>query len=250
MKLSEFYDHVVLRDLLEYTAPGIIVLVGAGAALEIANFAFGYGLKVTHFASAHPWQVLVFLVFFGYLLGHVLTAIHELFFRKRDRLLAKKVLKKNDWLASRASEAIAEHLNIQSAEARNLLEQEDTASVTRELGRAIVQSHLPDLYREYVNRHSILSRFCGNLALAIAVVLLALLASLGALVWYRIYTAGTVDAHARLVSGVSAIVIVGGLLSIWALGRRSGRLRQTMTRHTFELLYLDRLGVAKEIGIA
>jgi hypothetical protein len=40
-------------------------------------------------------------------------------------------------------------------------------------------------------------------------------------------------------------VIIGGMVAIVALWIRAKKLRLRMTKHTFELFYLDHLGVAK-----
>lgn len=259
MNLSEFYDHVVLRDLLEYTAPGSVVVAGGAGALDIVDFALSQDLRIAHFLTAHPWHALVFLLFSGYLVGHILTAIHGWLFRTPELNLVGDFFKNNSWLAARVSEAIASQLNIQPAEAENLLKNENTPSVIRELGRAVVQLHLPELYREYVNRHSILSRFCENMAIAIAVALLILTVGLGTLMFIRhspsqmlvdprewlILMAGSLAPRDWLIIGTGSTIIIGGLASIAALWKRAARLRRTMTRHTFELLYLDHLGVPK-----
>jgi hypothetical protein len=123
---------------------------------------------------------------------------------------------------------------------------EKKAPVVRELSRAVVQLHLPSLYREYVNRHSILSRFCQNLAIGIAVVILALFVSLGLLVLCRRNLSERfLCPQELLILGVGSAVIIGGMVAIVALWIRATKLRLRMTKHTFELFYLDHLGVAK-----
>ena len=296
MNVAEFYDHVVLRDLLEYTAPGTVVLVGVASALDIANFALTSDLAVAHFAVAHPWHSLVFLLFFGYVAGHILAAVHSRLFRDDEAKLVSDVLesseeesreeKTNDgfcscvfnviakaiavvqrvgkkanepakthtnssasevvhadsWLFSRVSNAL-EPLGVSQSEAEKFLKDKQTASIARELCRTVVQLHLPDLYREYVNRHSILSRFCQNMAIGIAIALSVL-----TLAWVVYlcckFRSGVAPRHVLvLVSGL--IVIFGGVCSIWALWERAARLRRTMARHTFELFYLNHAGIAK-----
>ena len=204
MNLAEFYDHVVLRDLLEYTAPGSVVIAGCAFALDIANYALGFDLRAAHFVIAHPWHSLAFLLFFGYLMGHILTAFRSSKVGSQEANLVSLALKDNEWFISRVSDAIAAQFRIPKAEARELLvqnkfgskeskskerETKKTAAIVRELGRAIVQLHLPDLYREYVNRHSILSRFCQNMAKGITLALLALITGLILLLWMRHWSA-------------------------------------------------------------
>ena len=197
MNLAEFYDHVVLRDLLEYTAPGSVVIAGGAFALDIANFALGFDLRAAHFVIAHPWHSLVFLLFSGYVMGHILTAIHSWKFRSPETNLVSDALNNNEWFISRVSDVIAAQLRIPKTEARDLLvhkkfvneveerQHKKSAEIVRELGRAVVQLHLPDLYREYVNRHSILSRFCQNMAIGIVIALVALIAGLVLLLCMR-----------------------------------------------------------------
>lgn len=254
MNLSEFYDHVVLRDLLEYTAPGSVVIAGMASALDIANFALGYDLRVAHFVIAHPWHSLVGFLFFGYVVGHILTGVHVLIFREcklfgwlkeDDTPLITSTFDGTPWFVSRVADEIGKHLRIPPAEAENLLlNDKKSAPVIRELVRGLVQVRLPDLYSEYVNRHSILSRFCQNMAIGIAIVLLALIAALGALISIRClsHVFGRVD---WLVLVIVVILIFDGLISIVALWQRSRRLRRTMMKHTFELLCLEYPGGTK-----
>ena len=121
MNLAEFYDHVVLRDLLEYTAPGSVVIAGGAFALDIANFALGFDLRAAHFVIAHPWHSLVFLLFSGYVMGHILTAIHSWKFRSPETNLVSDALNNNEWFISRVSDVIAAQLRIPKTEARDLL---------------------------------------------------------------------------------------------------------------------------------
>jgi hypothetical protein len=287
MNLAEFYDHVVLRDLLEYTAPGTVVLVGVASAFDMANFALTSDLAVAHFAVTHPWHSLVFLLFFGYVTGHILAAVHSRLFRDGEAKLVSDVLetreeKANDgfcsrvfnaiadvlrlgkkasepaksqgsssvkdavhdntWLLSRVSNAL-EPLGIPQSEAENFLKDKKTASIARELCRAVVQLHLPDLYREYVNRHSILSRFCQNMAIGIAIALSVLALAWVVYLCSRFWSGLTPRHFLVFVSGL--IVIFGGVCSVCALWARAARLRRTMARHTFELFYLDHVGIAK-----
>jgi hypothetical protein len=257
VNLAEFYDHVVLRDLLEYTAPGSVVIAGGAFALDIANFALGFDLRAAHFVIAHPWHSLVFLLFSGYVMGHVLTAIHSWKFRSPETNLVSDALNNNEWFISGVADAIAAQLRIPKNDARNLLvpskkemnedeerQHKKRAEIVRELGRAVVQMHLPDLYREYVNRHSILSRFCQNMAIGIAIALVALIAALVLLLCMR-YSSARPSPHDWLILSVGLVALIAGRFSILALWKRSARLRVTMTKHTLELLYLDHLGVAK-----
>jgi hypothetical protein len=116
VNLAEFYDHVVLRDLLEYTAPGVVVMAGGPAAVDIASFALGFDFPVMHFATAHPWQGLVSLLFFGYLTGHILTAVQ---FRGPETNLESETLKDNAWFTSHVSSAIAARLSIRRPKRSN-----------------------------------------------------------------------------------------------------------------------------------
>lgn len=245
MNLSEFYDHVVLRDLLEYTAPGSVALIGLASGLDIASFALSSNLPVSHFATVHPWHSLIVLLFFGYVLGHILTAVR---FGNDETNLVKSVLdeKKRAWFTSSASDAVATNLRIPESELQEIWRNPEATSVIREMCRAVVQLRFPELYREYVNRHSILSRFLENLTIAIAISLLALLMGLGVVVW-KSYSSGTFTPPLNyvLIMGSGLTVILAGIISMIALSKRSARLRLTMTRHTFELLYLDHIGISE-----
>jgi len=246
MNLSEFYDHVVLRDLLEYTAPGIVVIAGGSAGVDLAVYARGLDLPVSNFAVGHPWHSMVLVLFFGYLIGHILTAIHGPLFRGGEGKILQETIAANTseeskWFVSVVSEGIARQLQLPKADVETLLKHEKDSTIIRELSRAIVQLHLPDLYREHINRHSILSRFCGNVAMAIAVSVLAAVPGLFLLIVK--WCSSSVPEQMTLI--VTSIGVFLGACSIYPLLRRSARLRISMTKHTFELLYLDRQNLTK-----
>jgi hypothetical protein len=261
MNLSEFYDHVVLRDLLEYTAPGIVVLIKTATGMELASYALTHGLMIVPFVVAHPWHGLIALLFFGYVIGHILTAVHGLisrealrseeasksgkdkprkplrifkFLKQEDTNLVADTFKQTSWFASRVSGLMRKQLNIQPADAEKLLLSDSKDSrIFREIIRGIVQLQVPELYREHVNRHSVVSRFCQNMAIAIVIVLVAF-----ALGWGTLMLSRPFDRLSWLALVVGLTLIFDGMISVAALWKRAERLRRTMIRHTFELLCL------------
>jgi len=127
-----------------------------------------------------------------------------------------------------------------------LLDDENTAEVIREVSRSIIQNRAPKLYQEFVNRHSILSRFCQNMAISIVVFSLsiALLLPLFGAEWWDTLVGKTRGSCYAVVIAVLAIVVL--VLSILRLQEMSLKLRRFMARHTFEIWYAESLGLLND----
>jgi hypothetical protein len=245
MNLSEFYDNIVLRDMLEYTAPGAVVILGIAVVLEALDDSLSANTSVVPFIGQYPWHALFLLLFFGYVFGHTLTAIHTWVFRGGERMLASETLTRYEWLRSKISKTASRQLHISEADTAELLDKAETAELVRELARSIIHQRLPDLYREFVSRHSILSRFCQNMAVALSFFLLLLLVS-AVVSWNALLPEQPVT-HTWVTIAVVALLLFGtGTVSVVALWKRSSSLRRTMAKNTFELWYLTSLGLANE----
>ena len=72
-----------------------------------------------------------------------------------ERKIASEALKE-PWLRARIGAAVTREIQLSSAEADCLL---DRGTLLRELGRSVLHANANQLYREFVIRHSILSRF-------------------------------------------------------------------------------------------
>ncbi|HEV8581901.1 MAG TPA: hypothetical protein VGX68_22765 [Thermoanaerobaculia bacterium] len=236
MGVSEFYDSVVLRDFLEYTAPGAIVISAVGLSLEVFNAKLDLELSPIDLFLTHPWPALAFIIFPAYIIGHVLTAINAWVGRVGEQKIAAQVLNDDDWFRLRFAQVVAVELQISTEECLTILKDPVSAETLREIGRSVAHRHAGNLYREFIGRHSILSRFCQNMVVA-----------MGVSVWLVFLSAWILwvdlSGRARLIAPLPlwlvAVTFLGlTCLSMVALSRRSLRLRKTMTKHTFQIWYL------------
>lgn len=243
MDVSEFYENIVLRDLLEYTVPGAVTIGGFGIVHEALSARLGLGTSIAALVHENFWPVLFLSLILSYVTGHILTSIHSWLFRGADRDLALKVLGEQPWLKSIVVKIISNEMELSNQEVLTLIDNKKTAEIMREIGRGIIQENLPKLHREYVGRHSILSRFCQNMVIAIYGVVISLSISIW-LVFDRLCIIVQGNVVAIVVVGVFVCAIV--VLSILALHRRSARLRLSMARHTFEIWFVASKQLAKK----
>lgn len=210
MDVLKFYENIILRDLLEYTVPGAVVIIGLGVVTQVL---LGR-IQVDLFGALRHYQSFAFVVavFGAYVIGHILAAIHALLFRPAEERLASKVLDANPWLKQRVAQAITRQFCVSQTDAHNLIDQ---GRMLRELARSIVHANAQQLYREFVNRHSVLSRFCQNLRLAIWVFLAA--CSVSAFIdWHTIWPVARNDGAlvAMAITAVVVLIAVGEILRL------------------------------------
>jgi len=92
------------------------------------------------------------------------------------------------------------------------------------------------LYREFVNRHSIFSRLFKNISLALSFFLVSLITS-SFISWKSLRPFFST----HLILAIFTSVLLIGFIStiIWLLNERSRKIRSTMIKHTFQILYAD-----------
>ena len=242
--LSQLYETVVLRDLLQYITPGLIALLGLNVVIEALVRKLGLGISVFEQVFAGNLPTLVLTLLLSYVFGILLTATNVRFLRGKDKDLSLKFFKSNQWLQSRISKVISSEMGLSEPEATGLLGSSETAETMREIGRSIVQHRLPALHREFVGRHSILSRFCQNLAIAIIILLVSIASSI--VMWWNTLPIIVQPAPVATIVVVVALFVLG-ILSVRTLVRHAARLRDNMTKHTFEIWYVQYLESRKAI---
>ena len=83
MNVQSFYEHVILRDILAYTLPGAVVLLGVAMVAQ----AYGYDDLSNLIPPLFGGTLVipaVFLTFAAFLLGHLLDMAYRKLFRNRD----------------------------------------------------------------------------------------------------------------------------------------------------------------------
>jgi hypothetical protein len=240
MDLAKFYDTVVLRDILEYTLPGSIVV--ASAMLISDTILAQVGIHYSFFANLANiplWQIFV-LVAISYLMGHILTAFDSQFFRGdrgEEEKQTREVILKNEWLKGKLVKVFAINTETETADIEKLIMQQPSQVKTlREIARAIIHKNQQELYREFVNRHSIFSRLFKNVSIALTIFLISLVIS-SIIGWKFLHPLFS----AHLFLSIFTSILLVGLISamIWLLNSRSRRIRSTMIEHTFQILYAD-----------
>ena len=236
MDLDKFYDTVVLRDILEYTFPGSIVV--ASAMLVSDTILAQLGIKYSFYANLPTiplWQILVLLAV-SYLMGHILTAFDSHFFRSDENKQTGDVIQKSEWLKGKLVKVLAKYTETTNSDLEKLINKPSEISTLREIGRAIVHKNQQELYREFVNRHSIFSRLFKNISLALSFFLVSLVTS-SIIGWKSLRPFFST----HLILAIFTSVLLVGLISIiiWLLNERSRKIRSTMIKHTFQILYAD-----------
>jgi hypothetical protein len=168
--ISEFYETVILRDLLEYATPGMIALGGFGVALEALSVRLGMNPRL--FERALHGNAVEWCLFLlgAYVLGHVLTSMRQELFETGEREMTSEVLnqKENEHLRIMAKRFLVNRrMARDEADAESKLSDSNSAESIRETIRTTVKRELPETYSEFVGRHSVLSRFCHNVAMSL-----------------------------------------------------------------------------------
>jgi len=242
MNIEKLYETIILRDILEYLAPGSIFLFGFLAFIESCGQALGINLiKIEAIFSSG--SVLILFLAMSYITGHFLTGVHKHCFRNKEDKQALKVLEENNELknnvigyaltySNKSVEDTAKYLKEQGDDQIERSELEKKVSYLRELARHDLAQRNQDLYLEFIARHSILSRFCQNMSLAISAFLIFLFFS-GVQEWTR---TDLFRDEASWINGViSSIPVFVLCWGIYIFYYRSKELRKSMIKHTFTL---------------
>jgi hypothetical protein len=240
MSIREFYENVILRDILQYTIPGGIV--GASAATLWCVYA-------THMLGLPPdWPTItanwiplsLFSFAIAYAIGHGLTA-----YSKGDdhRDAETSTLTTLDGSADGTIpnlvdtvvvqpiiSAVQQMIGNQDKAVREALYDVQGFRRLRELLRNLAQRLEPDQFHEYVARHSILSRFCLNMAFAVSVSAGCLVTAL--LIRMSWDSARSVSATAVIAAVLIAASVAGNRL----FKARYRNLRHTLARHTLVIV--------------
>ena len=216
----------------------------SGLSLIVDSLAVKLGVNISVFSTLFQGGIIIWLIalLLAYMTGHVLTAIHARFFRGKEKNQAITIFGKNEWLKSRIGQVVSSEMEVSLDETEEWLENSEIAENIREIGRSIVHLNLPELYREFVGRHSILSRFCQNLAIAILILTASVSLSAGIL-WDEVFA----KMQTASIWGIIVLALFFALIimTVIALFTRSSKLRQTMTKHTFQLWYVASLEAKK-----
>ena len=236
MNFNQFYENIILRDVIEYFTPGAIFL--AGLCLLIGSFIAKLGLSSSLFDlnNLNNFPLAGMAILIAYAFGHLLTGFSSMFFRKRENEQAIEVLKKDKWLKAQVVKVAAKYLKETESKTSELLEDPSMASTIREIGRTIIQHKMPALHKEFVVRLSILSRFCQNMSIAMCGVLISCFFAI-AISWNEI------QKTIQLVQ-VEALITIALLFCLSAFGayifaQRAGHLRRNMIKFTFQIWYIS-----------
>jgi hypothetical protein len=236
MDLDKFYDNVILRDVLQYTLPGGVVVTSAMIIVDTilaqlnANYSFFANLS-----TVPLWQVFILLAI-SYMIGHVLTAFDTHFFRDDESKQTGEIIKRSEWLKGKLVKVFAKYTETTTADMEQLIQETPNVTTLREIGRAIIHKNQQELYREFINRHSIFSLLFKNMAIALAFFLLSLILS-SIINWNSL--SKVFSTHVLLAIFISTTLIVLICGTIWLLNERSRKIRSTMIKHTFQIFYAD-----------
>lgn len=261
MNFEKLYENIILRDILEYFTPGAIFI--CGVCLIFESLINDLAVKASLFLPIKDKPLntslflviqenpllIIFLSLLGYASGHFLTAINKKWFR--EKTLFKKLnffqkkedenpfsnLTKDDFVKNHLLDAIFASMKIAETNfdtVKKSLNDSESFKFIREIGRTVIQEKRPSAYREFVVRHSILSRFCENMVIALSF----LLFSVYLFSYYRIPGFWNIAKdNAFVVIILTAIV----LIAIYFFKYRIAELRKNMVRHTFIIWYADTL---------
>jgi hypothetical protein len=235
MDLEKLYENIVLRDLLQYLTPGSILLLGLCVFLETVLKRLD--AKISLFRVLNGSTISLILAFIlAYLAGQMVAGACGLFLREDMKKPTTDVLNNNPGLMRNVGYLIKFYFqDIGFDDMENLSTPEGAASL-REIVRTLIQYRMPSLNKEFVARHSILARFCQNMALALATLLIFIL--LSAWVSWSELSAKLQTAPALAISTAIFILllIVLGIVICW---HRSARLRDIMIKNTFQIWLAD-----------
>ncbi|MGC1378387.1 MAG: hypothetical protein WA821_19300 [Anaerolineales bacterium] len=232
MNFSQFYENIILRDVIEYFTPGFLFL--AGIALLFVSLMNKMGIDISPIvqtASTFMTAILAVVVVIAYVLGHLIAGISDLFFRKYEDEQAIQVLTKDNWLKLQVAKMVSEYFGVPLAEANEMLADASTASSIREIARVVAQHRMPEIQKEFVIRLSILSRFCQNMAVVIWGIMLSSILVL-------IIELGN---NLSIQPLIASFLLALGIIISYIFLRRAGQLRFNMIRFTFQIWYVDYL---------
>ena len=242
MDFGKLYENIVLRDILEYFVPGsIIVLSIAIVADSILN---GLGVSYSFLANLSNlllWQIVA-LILIAYSMGHLITAIEyklRIIRKEEDKAKdgVKNLLSEDNWLKTKLVKAVAEYTDTPEAEVENLLTAESkTAKTIRQIGRSIIHARRQQLYREFVSRHSILSRFFRNMSHALTFLLISLIISV-VVIWNHISALFQAAPVLFVFSVILVVVVLIAMILLFAY--RETKIRKTMIEHTYQIWCVD-----------
>jgi ABC-type multidrug transport system fused ATPase/permease subunit len=235
MDLEKLYENIILRDLFQYLTPGSLTLIGLCIFFESVLRKLGINISV--YAALTGSFLSLFMAFvLSYAAGHLLTSAHTLFLRKREQERTAEVLDKNNWLSERVNFLAKNYFHDAGLDGETVQSLTDDSETLREMVRALIYQRRPLLNREYVVRHSILSRFCQNMALALITLLVLVLLSAWVR-WDEVMTRVRQAPLLAIFAGIFTLLITA--LSIAAFFKRADRLRRMMIKHTFQIWYTD-----------
>jgi hypothetical protein len=236
MDIAKLYESIILRDILEYLTPGSIILFSICLITEATLRVLGINFSIFNAIIGSQFLGTVVLVAIAYSFGQLLTGLDYIFFRGKEISQANDVLAKDSWLRSKIVIVVSQYMEVSEQEAEKIIDDIESASTLRELTRSIIFSRSQSLYRDFVNRHSILSRFCKNMALALTFSLFSILISV-VFSWKEV---SAIFQKSPLVVSIWLMLIIGLIVySIKVFTNRSNKLRRVMTKHTFQILYAD-----------
>jgi hypothetical protein len=229
MNVTQFYETIILRDLLEYLLPGALFLSSTGFVLEC--FARRVGLSIIG-AISNIGIGLFVLFLLAFSIGHLLSGISSNLFRRIDKEQAVKVIKRNPWLGIQTSRAISHYLAIPESEAMELLKDVRAAETLREMGRDFIQVKIPALHREHIGRLSIISRLCRNMSIALISVQVSIILAV-IITWDDLQVINQMAPLTLPFAGVFILIVT--VLLIIMFMNRSVRLRYRMIQLTFQI---------------
>lgn len=236
MDIEKLYESVILRDTLEYIIPGAIFLGGLICVSQAFLFSLGQGLILISFLYQGNIFLAITLVALSYLLGHLLTEIRSSYFDRSDRDYTLSIVNNDEIIQNSLKEILHTYLAIDKYQASENIDNTASLETIREIIRAFIYERQPKLHREFVGRHSILSRFSRNMAISLSIFFICLALS----IIFAFEEIRLVVINFPFQTSVATVLItVFFITSIRLFNRRSVKLRKSMARHTFEILYND-----------
>lgn len=236
MDIAKLYESIILRDILEYLTPGSIILFSLCLITEAAIRVLDIKFSIFSAISGGQFLVVVILFAIAYSFGQILTGMDYIWFRGKEISQANEALGGDPFLRKKIVLVVSQYMEVSEQEANEIINEAGSASTLRELTRSIIFSRSQSLYRDFVNRHSILSRFCKNMSLALTFLLFSIFISV-VFSWKEIFA---IFQKSPFVASVELILIIGLIVcSIYVFTKRSEKLRRIMAKHTFQILYAD-----------
>ncbi len=241
MNFEKLYENIILRDLIEYLTPGAIFVFSVCLISE--SLARALAVNISVFAIIKGSTLAsIFVALVAYASGHFLTAVSTSRLRDAEQSGSLTSLIEDEFIRLHIIRAISSLMKISESDAAVALNQPESFSSIREIARTIIQERMQSAYREFVIRHSILSRFCQNMVIALSALLLSSVMS-ALIMLYRIWDIYKLaPRYVVVIAGLSALIFLATIVyAIRLFLFRASRLRRTMIRHTFEIWYADSL---------